>query len=135
MPRKVPATASRRVPISLIDKHQERVRRLCLALPEATEKLSHGEPTFFVNKRVFAQMSSDHHDDGRLAVVIPLPEGVQEQLLEADPVLYYNPPYVGVRGWIGINLTKISDAKLRAHLRNAWKLAAPKRLLQDQAVS
>ncbi len=77
----------------------ERVRRICLAFPEASERLSHGEPTWFVCKRVFAMFSSDHHHDGHISVLIPAAMGVQSVLIEADPLKFYRPPYVGVRGW------------------------------------
>lgn len=59
----------------------ERVRRMCLALPETMEKLSHGEPTFFVRKRVFAMCSSNHHNDGHIAVVVPAAIGIQAILI------------------------------------------------------
>ncbi|MDQ2856857.1 MAG: MmcQ/YjbR family DNA-binding protein [Acidobacteriota bacterium] len=55
----------------------ERVRRICLSLPEATETLSHGEPTWFVRKKVFAMFSNNHHNDGHIAVTLPVPLGVQ----------------------------------------------------------
>lgn len=113
--------AARPVPFATIERQQERVRRICLALPGATEKLSHGEPTFFVAKRAFAMLSSDHHDDGRMGVVIPTADGEQNRLLE-DERRYYFPPYVGKAGWIGIHLTRISDAALRRHLHAAWTL-------------
>lgn len=102
-----------------------------MSMPGASEKVSHGEPTFFVSKRVFAMMSTDHHGDGRLAVVIPLAEGVQEELLAAEPAKYFNPPYVGVRGWIGIHLARVSDAELRRHLCDAWRLIASAKLVRE----
>ena len=77
----------------------ERVRQLCLALPEVEERLSHGEPTWFVRK-VFVQLSDHHHDD-RLGFWCAAPPGVQEALVEADPERYFRPPYVGGRGWLG----------------------------------
>src|SRR5882757_5517184 len=89
------------------EKHVERVRKLCLALPETMEKLSHGEPTFFVKKRVFAMCSINHHNDGHVAVVIPAAIGVQAALIEASPKKFYMPPYVGVRGWVGIELEHV----------------------------
>ncbi|MCB0236796.1 MAG: MmcQ/YjbR family DNA-binding protein, partial [Anaerolineae bacterium] len=55
----------------------ERVRPLCLALPETSERLSHGEPTFFVHKKVFVMFADNHHDDGRVAVWLPVPAGLQ----------------------------------------------------------
>ena len=110
------------------EKHVERVRRMCLALPEAWEKLSHGEPTFFVKKRVFAACSINHHNDGHIAVTIPAAIGVQEALIKSDPKKFYRPPYVGVAGWVGIELPRVSDKELTAHLREAWKLIAPEKL-------
>ena len=100
----------------------QRVRRICLALPGATERLSHGEPTFFVNKRVFAMFSSDHHHDGHIAVIIPAKAGEQEALVASFPSIYYRPPYVGMKGWVGIELSAVSDDELGAHLTEAWKL-------------
>ncbi len=110
------------------EKHVERVRKACLALPETWEKLSHSEPTFFVRKRVFAMCSINHHNDGHVAVVIPAAIGVQAALIEASPKKFYRPPYVGGAGWVGIELPRVSDKELAAHLREAWKLIAPEKL-------
>ena len=107
----------------------ERVRRLCLALPEATEKLSHGEPTFFVRGRVFVMYSNNHHNDGHVAVCVPLPPGMQAALIERAPKTFYRPAYVGVRGWVGIELAEVGDAELSFHVNLAWELVAPKRLV------
>jgi hypothetical protein len=107
----------------------ERVRKICLALPETTEKLSHGEPTFFVHKKVFVMFSNNHHNDGHVAVLLPVPEGLQAALIEKDPKIYYRPPYVGARGWVGIELSRITDKALSFHIQVAWELIAPKRLL------
>jgi len=109
------------------DKQLERVRRICADLPETTEKLSHGEPTFFVRKRVFAMFANNHHNDGHLAVWLPAPPGMQEMLLASSPGTYFRPPYVGVRGWIGIELANISDEDLAFHIRDGWRLVAPKK--------
>src|SRR5574341_2090099 len=110
------------------EKHLRRVRRICAALPETTEKLSHGEPTFFVRKKVFAMFANNHHNDGRIAVWCPAPLGVQAALIEAEPEKFFRPPYVGVRGWIGILLDRIEDHELASHLRQSWLLIAPKKL-------
>ncbi|HWC78104.1 MAG TPA: MmcQ/YjbR family DNA-binding protein [Blastocatellia bacterium] len=115
------------------DKHLNRVRKICLALPETTEKLSHGEPTFFVRKKVFAMFSNNHHKDGHVAVLVPTPPGVQEMLIEGAPRKFYKPPYVGVRGWVGIELARISDKDLAFHINEAWRLIAPKRLQASAA--
>lgn len=108
--------------------HVARVRRICLELPETTEKISHGEPTFFVGKKVFAMCSINHHNDGHIAVTVPAAIGVQEALIKQSPKKFYRPPYVGVRGWVGIELPRVSDKELTAHLREAWKLIAPEKL-------
>jgi hypothetical protein len=112
------------------EKQIERVRRICLALPSATEKLSHGEPTFFV-KKVFAMCSNNHHHDGHIAVVIPAAIGIQEMLIKTSPKKFYKPPYVGSSGWVGIELDRVSDKELAFHIQEAWRLIAPKKL-QDE---
>ncbi|HEV7745994.1 MAG TPA: MmcQ/YjbR family DNA-binding protein [Pyrinomonadaceae bacterium] len=106
----------------------ERVRRICLGLPETWEKISHGEPTFFVKKKVFAMCSTNHHNDGHVAVVIPAAIGIQEMLIKKSPKKFYRPPYVGVRGWVGIEIVRVSDKELTLHLREAWRLIAPPKL-------
>ena len=110
------------------EKHVERVRRICAALPETWEKISHGEPTFFVGKKVFAMCSVNHHNDGHIAVVIPAAIGIQTMLIEKSPQKFYKPPYVGGAGWVGIELDRISDKELALHLREAWRLIAPEKL-------
>lgn len=106
----------------------QRVRGICLALPEATEKLSHSEPTFFVGKKVFAMFANNHHNDGRIAVWLPVPPGMQPMMIEAAPEKFFKPPYVGVRGWVGIHLAQIDDEELTFHLHTAYRQIAPKKL-------
>jgi hypothetical protein len=113
---------------SASERQLERVRRICFVYPETTERLSHGEPTFFVRNKVFAMFSNDHHNDGHIAVLLPAPPGVQSMLIENSPEKFYRPAYVGVRGWIGIELSSISDQELANHIDQAWKMIAPKRL-------
>jgi hypothetical protein len=110
------------------EEHLRRVRRICAAMQETMEKLSHGEPTFFVRKKVFAMFTSNHHKDGHIAVLIPAPPGLQAMLINQSPETYYRPPYVGVRGWVGIELSCIGDEELAAHIREAWQMVAPKKL-------
>ena len=107
----------------------DRVRRLCLALPDTSERLSHGEPTFFVHNKVFVMFANNHHNDGHVAVWLPAPPGAQTVIIDSAPDTYFKPPYVGVRGWIGIELARISDETLTFHINLAWELMAPKRLL------
>ena len=108
-----------------------RLRKLCMALPGANEKLAWGTPCFYAGKKIFAMFSDDHHGDGRLAVWLKAPSGVLELLLEASPELVFKPAYVGPYGWIGLHLKLIDDAALAHHVREAWRLAATKTLLKQ----
>jgi len=108
--------------------HIERVRRLCLALPGTSEELSHGEATFFAGKKVFVMCANNHHGDGRIAVWLPVPPGSQAGLLQSDTATFFSPPYVGKRGWVGVNLDQVDDDELRSHIQVAWELIAPKRV-------
>jgi hypothetical protein len=104
------------------EEHLARVRRICAPLPGTTEKLSHGEPTFFVNKRVYAMFANNHHRDGRIAVWLPTAPGTQTALLHTWPQKFFYPPYVGVSGWIGIDLDQVDDDELAEYLTAAWRL-------------
>ena len=104
------------------DEHLPRVRRMCLAMAETSEKLSHGAPTFFAKKRTFAMFVNNHHNDGHVAVWTATAPGEQAALIAASPKTYFRPPYVGVKGWIGIELPEIDDEDLAAHLTDAWRL-------------
>jgi hypothetical protein len=108
----------------------ERLRRICLALPEANERLSHGEPTWFAGKgKVFAMLDDHHHGAEHLAVWLPQPLGVQAALIDADPARFFRPPYVGPSGWIGVVLDGRPDWSMVARLvRDAYVHVAIPRL-------
>ena len=104
-----------------------RLRALCLALPEVTEKVSHGEPTWFVRKTFV--MYADHHHDDRVAFWCAAPPGAQEELVAADPERFFRPPYVGGRGWLGVRLDRDPDwDEIAEIVRDAHREVAPKRL-------
>jgi hypothetical protein len=105
-----------------------RLRAICLALPEATEKLSHGEPTWFVRK-TFVMFAGRHHDD-RVAFWCAAPRGVQEALVGSDPRRFFRPPYVGVRGWVGVYLDVpgVDWAEVAEIVAEAYRTVAPARL-------
>jgi hypothetical protein len=103
-----------------------RVRKYCLQLPDATEKMSHGEPTFFIKQGVFAMFSNNHHGDGHVSLLLPAPPGLQQALVDEAPHAYYRPPYVGGSGWIGVELDQVTDETLEAHVHRAWKLISSK---------
>ena len=113
------------------DLHGEqlsRVRRICGALPATSERLSHGEPTFFVRDKVFAMFANNHHHDGHVAVWIPTAPGAQMPLIRSSSSKFFRPPYVGVRGWVGVELDQVSDDELTYHMLEAWRLTAPEKL-------
>ncbi|MBV9773479.1 MAG: MmcQ/YjbR family DNA-binding protein [Gemmatimonadetes bacterium] len=106
----------------------DRARRVCLARPEAFEQEAWGEPTWRVRKKLFAMFANDHHGDGRIALWCNAPLGVQEHLVRTAPDRYFVPPYVGVKGWIGIVLGRIDDAELESQVVQSYCMVAPKRL-------
>lgn len=110
----------------------ERLRKLCLAMPEATERLSHGEPTWFVrDKKVFV-MYVDHHHDDRVGFWCAASHEAQEQLVAALPKRFFVPPYVGHRGWLGVWLDVPVDWDEIAELvEEAYRTVAPKRLVAE----
>jgi hypothetical protein len=105
------------------------LRKLCLALPETTERLSHGEPTWFVRGKKTFVMFADHHHDDMLAFWCPAPPGVQEELVRTEPGRFFRPPYVGHRGWLGVRLDVDVDwGEIDRIVREAYRLVAPKTL-------
>jgi len=109
-----------------------RVRKVCLSLPEAFEKVAWFTPTFRVKDRQFAIYLDNHHGDGRLALWCKAPPGAQEALVRADPDAFFVPPYVGKAGWIGIDLDRGLDWGVVAGLvRDGYLEIAPKRLREE----
>ena len=108
------------------------LRRLCLALPEVTERLSHGEPTWFIQgKKTFVMFANHHHDD-RLAFWCAAPDGAQEARVGASPERFFVPPYVGHRGWLGVFLDVPVDwDEISDLVTDAYRVVAPKRLLAE----
>jgi hypothetical protein len=110
----------------------EKLREICLGLPETSERLSHGAPTFFVRqKRAFVMVMTDHHGDGRFALWCAAPEGMQKMLVEADPERFFVPPYVGHRGWLGVRLDRgLSWDEVTGIAEDAYAEVAPKKLVE-----
>ena len=108
-----------------------RLRKICLVLPEANEKISHGEPTWFAGKgKVFAMLDNHHHGAEHLAVWLPQPLGRQEALIESDPDLFFRPPYVGPSGWVGVVLDRNPDWGMVASLiEEAYRFVARPKLI------
>ena len=110
-----------------------RLREICLALPETSERPSHGAPSFFVRgKTCFLMLLDDHHGDGRFAVWCAAPPGDQALLVDADPDKFFVPPYVGHRGWLGVRLDRGHDwDELAGIVEDAYCTVAPKKLVDQ----
>jgi hypothetical protein len=110
----------------------ERLRELCLGLPETSERPSHGAPTFFVRaKRAFLMVLTNFHGDGRFAIWCAGPDGMQGMLVEADPERFFVPPYVGHRGWLGMRLDRGLDwNELAGIVEDAYAEVAPPKLVE-----
>lgn len=103
------------------------VRRLCLALPDAEEKIAWGEPTFRVGGRLFAMFANDHHGDGRIALWCNAPQGAQRDIVASDEEHFFVPPYVGPGGWIGMRLDrKLSEKAMAAVIAQAYETTRAK---------
>jgi hypothetical protein len=110
----------------------DRLRAICLAFPEVTERLSHGTPTWFVgDKKVFVTLwDHGHHDDDFPHLWCAAPPGAQHELIAANPEQFFRPPYVGHRGWLGVRLDRDPDwAEIAELCEDAYRVIAPARLV------
>lgn len=109
----------------------DKIREAAFALPEVNERLSHGSPCFFIrDKKTLCYFHDNHHDDGRLCIWTPAPTGVQDEVVKLEPERFFVPPYVGHRGWIGVNLDVDPDwPEIAGILEDAYRLVAPKTLV------
>jgi hypothetical protein len=111
-----------------------RLRELCLALPEVTERPSHGEVAFFVRgKKQFVSVDDHHHGAEHLAFWCAAAPGAQAELIAEDPARFFRPPYVGHRGWLGVRLAADGLpgpdwAEIGEIVKDAYRQVAPKTL-------
>ena len=118
---KAKKTAAKNIPAA--------VREVCLSFPETEEVVGHGSPDFRVAGKTFATFAINHHGDGHLALWLAAPPGAQSMYAEGDPDNYYVPPYVGPRGWLGVDLDKgLSWLTIADRVREAYAQVAPKSL-------
>jgi hypothetical protein len=110
----------------------QRLREICLALPETSERPSHGAPTFFIReKRAFLMVLTDHHGDGRFAIWCAAADGMQAMLVDAEPDKFFVPPYVGHRGWLGVRLDRSLDwDEVAGIAEDAYAEVAPASLVE-----
>ena len=130
MPTQRSHSGAKRKRSSADERLVERLRKICMAQPDAVEKLSHGEPTWFAGKgKVFAMLDNHHHGSAHLAVWLPQPLGAQEALIDTDSERFFRPPYVGPSGWVGVVLDTKPDWGMVAEMvREAYLLVASAKL-------
>ncbi len=114
----------------------QKLREICLTLPEVSERLSHGAPAWFVReKKTLANFWDNHHDDGLVAMWCAAPPGVQEELVETEPDRFYRPPYVGHRGWLGVRLdlaaADMDWDEIAGIVAESFRCVAPKTLVKQ----
>jgi hypothetical protein len=116
-----------------LDEVLERLREICVALPEVSERLSHGSPSFFIrDKKLFVTVDDHHHGSEWLALWCAAAAGVQEHLVETEGDRFFRPPYVGHRGWLGVRLDVDLDwDEIAAIAREAYLQVAPKTLARQ----
>ena len=110
-----------------------KVRHLALALAESEERLSHGQPTFFVAGKQFAQFRDNHHGDGHTVVCVRTSGPDEQQMrIDSDPETYSRPAYLGPAGWVSVNLAgdAVDWALVADRIAASWELAAPRGLLK-----
>jgi hypothetical protein len=108
----------------------DRLRKIIAAWPETDERISHGSPTFWGGKKTFASFHDNHHGDGRVAAWIKSDSDTQEGLVEANPDLFFIPPYVGPSGWLGVRLDGDVEWDIVAGLlEDGYRKVAPRRAL------
>ena len=106
-----------------------RLRAIASALPEVTEKLSHGEVSFFCRKQ-FVMVDDHHHGADHLAFWCAAAPGAQDELIGSDPDTFFRPPYVGHRGWVGVRIDREPDwDEVAEVVRDAYRQVAPRRLV------
>jgi hypothetical protein len=118
------------------DEILDQVRRIALALPEVNERPSHGEPCFFVqDKRPVCYFHDNHNGDGRISLWCPVPPGIQEEMVSAEPERFFKPPTSAsgtFSGWLGVLLDTSADCvEIAAILEDAFRTVAPKKLVAE----
>ena len=115
---------------------EARVRAICLALPEVTERLSHGSPAFYVGKQFVVLWTDGHHEHDFSHLWCAAAPDAQQELIAMAPERVFRPPYVGARGWIGVRLDEPADFdEIEMFVEDAYRSVATKRqiaLLDDE---
>lgn len=111
---------------------ERRVRQICLSLPGASERVSHGAPAFFAGKQFVMLWPDGHHDHGFPHLWCAAPPGAQDEVVTTEPECFFRPPYVGGRGWLGVRLDgRVDWDEISAICTEAFRTVAPKKLVAE----
>ena len=111
---------------------ERRVRAICLSLPGASERVSHGSPAFFAGKQFVMLWPDGHHDHDFPHLWCAAPAGAQDELVTTEPDRFFRPPYVGGRGWLGVRLDgEVDWDELTVICTEAFRTVAPKKLVAE----
>lgn len=121
------------------DPHLVRVRELCLALPGAAEKRSHGSPTFYTRK-VFAvfggALKGDHYAPVARQSLIFLPDDSEREALIGD-ARFFVPAYFGPSGWLGLSfhrtggVDRVDWQEVAELVEMSYRMTAPATLIRE----
>jgi hypothetical protein len=110
---------------------EDRVRKICAALPGVTERQSHGSPGFFAGRQFVMLWPDGHHDHHFSHLWAAAPPGAQDELVTTEPERFFRPPYVGGRGWVGVRLDgEVDWEEISAVCEEAFRTVAPKKLVR-----
>jgi hypothetical protein len=107
-----------------------RVRKICLALPEAVCEMHGDHASFLVKKKTFTYYLNDHHGDGIIAVNCKVLPGDNAALVKAHPERFYMPAYIASRGWVGlrVDVGEVDWEEVADLISGSYQLVAPKKL-------
>lgn len=119
--------------------HLVRVRELCLSLPGAAERRSHGRPNFFTRK-VFAifggSLKGDHYAPVARHSLLFLPDACEREALVGDD-RFFVPAYVGASGWLGLSfhliggVDEVDWVEVAELVEMSYRLTAPSTLVRE----
>jgi hypothetical protein len=105
------------------------IRRTCLGLPDVSERLSHGQRTWFVQgKRAFVALT--WHKGERLAFWCASDADEQHALIASDPQRFFRPSGARKRNWVGMFVDDdVTPVEVEEMLDHAYRRVAPKKLV------
>ena len=102
-------------------------RRLAEAFPGVEEGTSYGTPSWRVRGKFFARLRDDD-----TVLVAKVEKGEKQLLMEAEPDVFFETPHYTGYGYVLVRLANIDEEELAEVIEDAWRLAAPKTLVNER---